>query len=34
MEIVQLVAEGDTVVARFRCSGTHAADARMSPTRH
>ena len=23
MEIVQLVAEGDTVAARFRCSGTH-----------
>ena len=23
MNIVQLVAEGDTVVARFRCSGTH-----------
>jgi ketosteroid isomerase-like protein len=23
MEIVQLVAEGHTVVARFRCSGTH-----------
>ena len=23
MEIVQLVAEGDTVVGRFRCSGTH-----------
>jgi predicted ester cyclase len=23
MEIVQLVAESDTVVARFRCSGTH-----------
>jgi ketosteroid isomerase-like protein len=23
MEIVQFVAEGDTVVARFRCSGTH-----------
>ena len=23
MEIVQLVAEGDTVVARLRCSGTH-----------
>ncbi len=23
MEIVQLVAEADTVVARFRCSGTH-----------
>lgn len=22
-EIVQLVAEGDTVVGRFRCSGTH-----------
>jgi predicted ester cyclase len=23
MEIVELVAEGDTVVGRFRCSGTH-----------
>jgi predicted ester cyclase len=23
MEIVELVAEGDTVVAHFRCSGTH-----------
>jgi predicted ester cyclase len=23
MDIVQLVAEGDTVVGRFRCSGTH-----------
>jgi len=23
MEIVQLVVEGDTVVGRFRCSGTH-----------
>ena len=23
MNIVQLVSEGDTVVARFRCSGTH-----------
>jgi predicted ester cyclase len=23
MEIVQLVADGDTVAARFRCSGTH-----------
>ena len=23
MEIVQLVAEGDTVVGRFRCAGTH-----------
>ena len=24
LEIVQLVAEGDTVVARFVCSGTHS----------
>jgi predicted ester cyclase len=23
MEIVDLIAEGDTVVAHFRCSGTH-----------
>jgi predicted ester cyclase len=23
MEVVELVAEGDTVVARFTCSGTH-----------
>jgi predicted ester cyclase len=23
MEIVELIAEGDTVVAHFRCSGTH-----------
>jgi predicted ester cyclase len=23
MELVELIAEGDTVVARFRCSGTH-----------
>ena len=23
MEVVQLVAEGDTVAARFRCAGTH-----------
>jgi predicted ester cyclase len=23
MEVVQLAAEGDTVAARFRCSGTH-----------
>ncbi len=23
MEIVELIAEGDTVVGRFRCSGTH-----------
>ncbi len=26
MEIVQLVAEGSTVVGRFRCSGTHLGD--------
>ncbi|MGQ1799128.1 ester cyclase [Kocuria oceani] len=26
MEIVQLVHEGDTVAARFRCSGTHLGD--------
>jgi predicted ester cyclase len=26
MEIVQLVAEGDTVAARFRCSGTHTGE--------
>ena len=26
MEIVQLVADDDTVVARFRCSGTHLAE--------
>jgi predicted ester cyclase len=26
MEIVQLVAEHDTVVGRFRCSGTHLGD--------
>jgi predicted ester cyclase len=26
MEVVQLVAEGDTVVGRFRCSATHAGD--------
>lgn len=26
METVQLVGEGDTVVGRFRCSGTHLGD--------
>jgi predicted ester cyclase len=26
MEIVDLIAEGDTVVGRFRCSGTHLGD--------
>jgi predicted ester cyclase len=26
MEIVELVAEGDSVVAHFRCSGTHLGD--------
>jgi predicted ester cyclase len=26
MEVVQLVAERDTVVGRFRCSGTHLGD--------
>jgi predicted ester cyclase len=26
MEIVELVAEGDTVVAHFKCSGTHRGD--------
>jgi predicted ester cyclase len=31
MEIVQLVAEGDTVVARFRCSGTHLGEWRGHP---
>ena len=33
MEIVQLVAEGDTVAARFRCSGTHRGEwRRHAPT--
>ena len=33
MEIVQLVAEGDTVVARFACSATHLGEWRgYSPT--
>jgi predicted ester cyclase len=33
MEIVQLVAEGNTVVARFRCSGTHRGEWRWhAPT--
>jgi predicted ester cyclase len=31
MEIVQLVAEADTVVARFRCSGTHLGEWRGHP---
>jgi steroid delta-isomerase-like uncharacterized protein len=31
MEIVQLVAEGDTVVARFRCWGTHLGEWRGHP---
>lgn len=31
MEIVQLVAEADTVVARFRCSGTHLGQWRAHP---
>jgi predicted ester cyclase len=33
MEIVELVAEGDTVVAHFKCSGTHRGDwLGVSPT--
>jgi predicted ester cyclase len=33
MEIVQLIAEGDTVVAHFRCSGTHRGEwLGVSPT--
>jgi predicted ester cyclase len=31
MEIVQLVAEGDAVVGRFRCSGTHLGAWRGQP---
>jgi predicted ester cyclase len=31
MEIVDLVAEDDTVVARFRCSGTHLGSWRGTP---
>jgi predicted ester cyclase len=31
METVQLVAEGDTVVGRFRCSATHLGDWRRHP---
>ena len=31
MEIVQLLAEGDTVAARFRCSGTHLGEWRGHP---
>jgi predicted ester cyclase len=31
MEIVDLIAEGDKVVARFRCSGTHQGEWRGRP---
>lgn len=31
MEIVELIAEGDTVVGRFRCSGTHTGEWRGHP---
>jgi predicted ester cyclase len=31
MEVVELIAEGDKVVARFRCSGTHAGEWRGNP---
>lgn len=31
MEVVQLVAEGDTVVGRFRCSATHIGEWRGQP---
>jgi predicted ester cyclase len=31
MEVVELIAEGDKVVARFRCSGTHAGAWRGNP---
>ncbi len=31
MEIVELIAEGDTVVGRFRCSGTHLGEWRGHP---
>ena len=31
MQIVQLVSDGDTVAARFRCSGTHLGDWRGYP---
>lgn len=31
MEIVELLAEGDKVVARFRCSGTHDGEWRGTP---
>lgn len=31
MEIVELVAEGDTVVGHFRCSGTHLGEWRGHP---
>jgi predicted ester cyclase len=31
MEVVELVAEGDTVVARFRCSGTNEGEFKGTP---
>jgi predicted ester cyclase len=31
MEIVELIAEGETVVGRFRCSGTHLGEWRGHP---
>jgi predicted ester cyclase len=31
MEVVELIAEGDKVVARFRCSGTHSGEWRGNP---
>lgn len=31
MEIVEVIAEGDTVVGRFRCSATHLAEWRGQP---
>jgi steroid delta-isomerase-like uncharacterized protein len=31
MELVELIAEGDTVVAHFRCSGTHRGEWRGVP---
>src|SRR5918996_1556875 len=31
MEVIELIAEGEKVVARFRCSGTHEGDWRGAP---